>query len=137
MNYPANILLIDDNLMDAELTMRVLKKHPLSGNMLHLKDGQEALDHIESGQNTAELILLDLKMPKVDGIEVLKRLKANPTTRSIPVVILTSSVEPIDVRACYDIGANSFIVKPVKYEAFTKVIDELCHYWTSLNQANH
>ncbi len=137
MNYPVNILLIDDNLMDAELTIRSLKKHPMAGNILHLKDGQEALDYFETDQQTAELILLDLKMPRVDGIEVLKSLKSNIATRSIPVVILTSSVEPVDVRACYNIGANSFIVKPVKYEAFTQVIDELCHYWTSLNQSNH
>lgn len=137
MNNPLSILLIDDNLMDAELTIRSLKKHPMVGSILHLKDGQEALDHFEKGENTAELILLDLKMPRVNGIEVLKVLKSDPATRYIPVVILTSSVEPIDVRSCYNMGANSFIVKPVKYEVFTKVIEDLCHYWTSLNQTNH
>lgn len=137
MKQPIRILLIEDNMMDAELTMRSLKKHPMVNDILHLKDGQEAIDYIEGGENQAQLILLDLNMPKVDGIEVLRKLKSTDQIKAVPVVILTSSNQPVDIKSSYHTGANSFIVKPVKYNDFTRVIDELCHYWTKVNQPNN
>ena len=137
------ILLVEDNPNDAELTIRALKKKNLANNIVHLKDGAEALDYIfctgkyagRDIQNKPKAILLDLKMPKVNGLEVLERVKADARTRSIPIIVLTSSNEDPDVRKCYDMGVNSYIVKPVGFDNFTKAVAELGFYWLLLNQA--
>ncbi|MEX1137613.1 MAG: response regulator [Balneolales bacterium] len=136
------ILLIEDNKHDAELTLRALKKHQITNKLIHLKDGAEALDFIfakgaYSGRGVMDkpkVILLDLKMPKVDGIEVLRRIKEDDRTKTIPVVILTSSKEDPDINRCYKLGANSYIVKPVDFDDFLKAVSDLGLYWTLLNQ---
>ncbi|MEX0773855.1 MAG: response regulator [Balneolales bacterium] len=136
------ILLIEDNKHDAELTLRALKKHQITNRLIHLKDGAEALDFIfakgaYSGRGVMDkpkVILLDLKMPKVDGIEVLRRIKEDDRTKTIPVVILTSSKEDPDINRCYKLGANSYIVKPVDFDDFLKAVSDLGLYWTLLNQ---
>ena len=137
------ILLVEDNITDAELTIRELKKHNMANNLIHLKDGEEALDFIfATGKyaNTREIqyppkvVLLDIQMPKVNGIEVLEKIKTDPKTRSVPVVILTSSKENPDIKRCYDLGANGYIVKPVNFDAFAQAIKNLGFYWLLLNQ---
>ena len=136
------ILLVEDNPSDAELTLRALRKHNLANCVTHMKDGAEVMDLFFPGEGSPEpnsslapkLVLLDLKLPKVDGIEVLRALKANERTRHIPVVILTSSREDQDLRECYRLGANSYIVKPVDFESFVKVVGDLGLYWLLLNQ---
>lgn len=141
-NRPVDILLIEDNLNDAELTIRELKKHNMSNNLFHVTDGEEALEFIfatgkfegREGESTPKLILLDIKMPKVDGIEVLEQIKGDGRTRSIPVVVLTSSKENPDIKKCYELGANSYIVKPVNFEGFAAAIQNLGFYWLLLNQ---
>lgn len=138
------ILLVEDNITDAELTIRELRKHNMANNLIHLKDGEEALDFIfATGKyaNTREIqyppkvVLLDIQMPKVNGIEVLEKIKTDPKTRSVPVVILTSSKENPDIQRCYDLGANSYIVKPVNFDGFAQAIKNLGFYWLLLNQA--
>ena len=137
------ILLVDDNMNDAELAIHSLKKHKLTNNMIHLKDGAEALDFIFcTGQyenrdinNKPKVILLDLKMPKISGIEVLKKIKENEITKKIPVVILTSSREDPDIHTCYELGANSYIVKPIDFSNFQKTVTDLGLYWLLLNVA--
>jgi two-component system response regulator len=141
-NSEVEILLIEDNPHDAELAIRALKKHHVANNIVHLKDGVEALDFIfgtgkyagRNIQNRPKVILLDLKMPKIDGIEVLRKVKENNLTRKIPVVILTSSKEDPDVDKCYELGVNSYIVKPVEFNDFLKVVTDLGLYWKILNQ---
>lgn len=135
------ILLVEDNLEDAELTMRALKKNNVLNNLLHVKDGAEALDFIfckgkysdRSISIKPRVILLDLNMPKVNGIEVLRELKANEQTKGIPVVVLTSSKEDPDVSICYQLGVNSYIVKPVDFQNFTSAVAEIGMYWLLLN----
>jgi two-component system response regulator len=138
------ILLVEDNITDAELTIRELKKHNMANNLIHLKDGEEALDFIFATgkyantreiQYTPKVVLLDIQMPKVNGIEVLEKIKTDPKTRSVPVVILTSSKENPDIQKCYDLGANSYIVKPVNFDGFAQAIKNLGFYWLLLNQA--
>lgn len=137
------ILLVEDNINDAELTIRALKKNNLANKLLHLKDGAEAIDFIfaqgayahRTVENGPKVILLDLKMPKVNGIEVLEKLKSNEITRKIPVVVLTSSKEDPDIRDCYRLGVNSYVVKPVEFESFVKAVAELGLYWMLLNQS--
>lgn len=137
------ILLVEDNPSDAEMTLRALKKNNLVNNIVHLKDGADALDFIfgmgaykgRNIKNKPKVILLDLKMPRIDGIEVLRQVRENPLTRTIPIVVLTSSREDPDVRRCYELGVNSYIVKPVGFENFTKAISELGLYWMLLNQS--
>src|SRR5690606_35468280 len=121
-NNIVEILLVEDNPDVAGLTMRALKKHNLANNLLHLQDGEEALQFLFSERlNTLpKVILLDLKMPKVDGIEVLKRLKADEQKRVIPVVVLTSSKEERDIVESYKLGVNAYIVKPVDFDKFVK-----------------
>lgn len=133
---PVEVLLVEDSATDAELTMRALRRH-LDPEAVHLvRDGAEALAFLfASGAHLPRLVLLDLKLPKVDGIEVLRRLKADPRTRTIPVVILSSSREAGDVVTSYDIGANSFVVKPVEFDGFIGAVSELGRYWLELNQA--
>lgn len=145
MNHnEVEILLIEDNLDEAELTIRALKKQHLANKLLHLDDSVEALEFIfgegkyagKSSDFNPKMILLDLKLPKVDGLEVLRRLKGDERTKSFPVVILTSSREESDVIESYKLGVNSYIVKPVNFESFTKAVAELGMYWLLLNQSN-
>jgi len=127
---PIEILFVEDNMDDATLTMRALKKSGLSNALFHVKDGAEALDFIyrkgayasRSEDEKPKLILLDLKMPKISGLEVLEKIKSNPVYRAIPVVILTSSKEDPDIKRCYELGANSYIVKPVESDNFFQTI---------------
>ena len=136
------ILLVEDNMDDAEMTIHALRKNNLANKLIHMKDGEEALDFLFGTGNfigrdvnlKPSLILLDLKMPKVDGLEVLERVKSMEATKKIPVVILTSSKEDPDVSKCYELGANSYIVKPVEFESFIKAVSELGMYWMILNQ---
>ena len=135
-NNTVEILLIEDNIQDAELTMRELRKNNMANHLVHLKNGKEALDFIflESNlTNPPKVVLLDIQMPKVNGIEVLQRIKEDPRTRSLPVVMLTSSKESPDIQRCYDLGANSYIVKPVNFEGFANAIKSLGFYWLLLN----
>lgn len=135
-----DILLVEDNSEDAELTIRALKKNNIT-QLMHVKDGAEALEFIfGTGQyadrnieNKPKVILLDLNMPKVSGIEVLQQIKSDPRTKSIPVVVLTSSKESPDVEKCYSCGANSFIVKPVGFKNFMAAVTELGLYWMFQN----
>lgn len=141
-NREVEILLVEDNMNDAELTMRSLQKHKIANNILHLKDGALALDYLfgtgqYQGRNLSskpKVILLDLKMPKVDGLEVLEKIKADEQTKTIPVVVLTSSKESPDIEKAYLLGANSYIVKPVEFEEFAKAIAKLGFYWLIFNQ---
>lgn len=141
-NTAVEILLVEDNPSDAELTIRALRKRNISNNLVHLKDGAEAIDFIFGAgayvdrniNNQPKMILLDLKMPKVDGIEVLRRVKSDPSTKTIPVVILTSSKEDPDIKICYELGANSYIVKPVGFDNFIASVSDLGLYWMLLNQ---
>ncbi|MBI3220049.1 MAG: response regulator [Bacteroidetes bacterium] len=136
------ILLVEDNENDAEMTILALKGSKVSNQILHLKNGVQALDYLFStGEHLGrvvdkkpKVILLDLKMPKVNGIEVLTAIKSNPLTKEISVVILTSSKEDPDIKTCYALGANSYIVKPVDFEEFHKAVADLGVYWLLLNQ---
>jgi len=130
------ILLIEDNPDDAGLTIHALKKHNLANNLLHLHDGEEALDYLFSSEmmHIPKVILLDLKMPKVDGMEVLRRLKSDERRKIIPVVVLTSSREDRDVIESYKLGVNAYIVKPVDFDKFAKAIAEIGFFWLLLNQ---
>jgi two-component system response regulator len=137
------LLLVEDNINDAELTIRELKKHNLANNLFHVKDGEEALDFVFAMGKYAEsrnvshspkVILLDIQMPKVNGMEVLQRIKSDERTKSTPVVILTSSKEDPDIKKCYELGANSYIVKPVNFEGFADAIKNLGFFWLLLNQ---
>ena len=141
MNYKdVEILLVEDNPHDVELTLRALKKHNLANKVQVVKDGAEALDFIfNTGSfagrtNQLKVILLDLKLPKVSGLEVLQKLKNEERTRSIPVVVLTSSHEDRDIQECYRLGVNSYVVKPVEFEAFAKTVAEMGFYWLLVNK---
>lgn len=136
------ILLIEDNPHEAELVIRTLKKNNLANHLLHIDDGAEALNFIFATEKYSErkiedhprLILLDLKLPKVDGLEILKQVKSDERTKSIPVIILTSSREEQDLIKSYKLGVNSYIVKPVDFESFSKSVTELGLYWMVLNE---
>ncbi len=137
-----DILLVEDNQNDAELAIRELKKHNMTNNLVHATDGEEALEFIfgtgkYSGRNInnpPKLILLDIQMPKINGIEVLEKIKSDPHTKAIPVVMLTSSKEDPDIKKCYALGANSYVVKPLNFEGFAEAIKNLGFYWLLLNQ---
>jgi len=135
-NIPVEVLLIEDNNEDAELTIRVLKKHNLANNLVHLQDGEAALDFLfaEGSNNVPRLILLDLKMPKVDGIEVLRKIKTDEQRKLIPVVMLTSSKEERDIIESYKLGVNAYVVKPVEFEKFVEAVAQLGLFWLLLNQ---
>ena len=136
------ILLVEDNPSDGELTLRALKKHNLVNKLHWVKDGAEALDFIFANGSYSErkvgsplrVILLDLKLPKVDGLEVLRRIKSDERTKTVPVVILTSSREEKDIVESYKLGVNSYVTKPVEFENFIKAISELGLYWLLLNK---
>jgi CheY-like chemotaxis protein len=135
------ILLVEDNANDAEMTMRALRRNNLANRVHWVKDGEQALDYVfgrgaYAGRDAAlpRLVMLDLKMPKVDGIEVLRALKTSPLTRAIPVVVMTSSNEEKDVVASYDLGVNSYIVKPVQFEAFLETVAKIGLYWVITNR---
>jgi len=137
------LLLVEDNVNDAELAIRELKKHNLANNLFHVKDGEEALNFLfatgkyEGSRNVSHIpkvVLLDIQMPKVNGIEVLQQIKADDRTKGTPVVMLTSSKEDPDIQKSYDLGANSYIVKPVNFERFAEAIKNLGFYWLLLNQ---
>ncbi len=136
------ILIIEDNPDDLEMTVRALRKAHLANHIQVVRDGAEALEFIFAQgayagrlvENGPRVILLDLKLPKVDGLEVLRRVKADARTKTIPVVVLTSSKELPDVAECYKLGVNSYIVKPVNFERFAAAVSELGMYWLLLNQ---
>jgi len=140
---PVDILIVEDNPNDAELVIRALKKQNLGNKLFVAKDGEEALDFIFcrgkfSGrdQNTPlKVIFLDLKLPKVNGLEVLREIKSDKKTRMLPVVVVTSSKEDPDIKAAYELGANSYIVKPVDFDAFFKAMSNTGLYWLLVNEA--
>ncbi|MEM7331040.1 MAG: response regulator [Chloroflexota bacterium] len=137
------ILLVEDNPDDLALTLRALKKSSIRNEVVVAKDGVEALDYLFPERNSQSfkkelprLIVLDLKLPKVSGLEVLKRLRNDDRTKRLPVVILTTSNEKQDIIDCYDSGANSYIRKPVDFSKFYKIIHEVGSYWLSLNESS-
>jgi CheY-like chemotaxis protein len=141
MDGRCEIVIVEDNPNDAELIARVFRKHDLAGTFVLLKDGAEALDFLFANRGIAhnaalapKVILLDLKLPKVDGMEVLRRIKSDERTRSIPVVVLTSSSEHCDLTEAYRLGANSYVAKPVRFEEFSKAVADLGEYWLVLNK---
>jgi CheY-like chemotaxis protein len=138
---PVEVLLVEDNPRDAELVLRALKKRRLANNIVRVNDGQEALDFLFcEGQyagrrkDLPRVVLLDLKLPKIGGDEVLRRIRGNAHTRLLPVVVMTNSQEESDLLASYTLGANSYIVKPVEFENFSEAVAALGFYWLLLNQ---
>lgn len=135
------LLLVEDNALDAELTLRALKAGGLANKLLWVKDGQEALDFLfregqyaNRGESVPRLVLLDLKMPRVDGIEVLRAVRSNERTRRVPVVIMTSSQEERDLAQSYELGVNSYVVKPVDFNALTELARQAGYYWLAINR---
>ncbi len=143
MEKPATILLVEDNRMDVELTLDAFKEARLENKILFVTNGQDALDYLFRRGNYADrntypmpdLILLDLKLPRVDGFEVLRQIKSTEILKRLPVIILTSSKDEGDRALSYDIGANSYLVKPVSFEGFLGVVKQIEGYWLSLNIA--
>jgi CheY-like chemotaxis protein len=138
---PVEILLVEDNPNDAEITLRALKRANFANHVRWLKDGEEALEFLfsegqfeDNPRPRPRVMLLDIKMPKVDGIEVLQRIKSDARTRSIPVVMLTSSKEENDLVRSYDLGVNSYLVKPVDFQRFSEEITRVGYYWVAINQ---
>jgi len=136
------ILLVEDNPRDAELAIRALQKRNLFNRLVHVKDGQEALDWLfgtgpyarRNASHQPKIVLLDLKLPKIDGLDVLRAIRADERTKLVPVVVLTSSREDQDVVNSYALGVNSYIVKPVDFENFSAAVAEAGHYWLIINQ---
>lgn len=143
MNYQhVEILLVEDSIADAEMTMRTLKRRGIANNVQWVRDGVEALDylfctgeHSHRANGYPKLVLLDLKMPRMDGLQVLERMKADVHTRSIPVVMMTSSREEGDLIASYRLGVNSFVVKPVDFGEFAETVAQVGMYWMIANEA--
>lgn len=141
-NNIVEILMVEDTEADAELAIRALRKRGFANHLVWVKDGAEALDFIygegeyagRSVENVPKVVLLDLRLPKVSGIEVLRRIKGDLRTQLIPVVVLTSSKEDIDLEECYKLGVNSYITKPVEFDEFTKVVGDLGLYWLLVNK---
>lgn len=138
---PVEILLVEDNPSDLKLALHSLQRHKVSNRIHTVRDGAEALDFLfrrgryaDRDETAPKVVLLDLKLPKVSGLEVLQQLKANPVTAAIPVVVLTSSREDTDIAASYKLGVNSYIVKPVGFDKFSESVRELGLYWLLLNQ---
>ena len=142
MNEKIDIILVEDNPGDAELTIRALRKNKIINKLLHLEDGEDALEYIFATGKYADrniyempkVILLDLKMPKISGLEVLKKIKSDERTKIIPVVLLTSSKEDNDIIESYKLGVNSYIVKPVEFKNFATAISDVGLYWLLINQ---
>jgi len=142
-NQPIGILLVEDNPTDAELTIRALRRSKIGNHIQLLQDGAEALDFIfcqgdyasRSITSPPKVILLDLKLPKVSGLEVLRQIKSDPRTQIIPVVVLTSSAEESDIIDTYNFGVNSYIVKPVDFEQFNQAVQQLGFYWFLFNRS--
>ncbi len=142
LDLDVEVLLVEDNPTDAELCIRSFKKHNFANNLVWVKDGAEALDFIfcterysaRNFANKPKVILLDLRLPKVDGMQVLRKTKTDERTRIIPVVVLTSSMEDRDVSECYNLGVNSYITKPVAFEAFAETVIRLGMYWLLVNR---
>ena len=142
MTEPIEILLVEDNIEDVELTLHALRKENLANRVHVARDGEEALEFLfgnsapaqRSKQPLPRLVLLDLKLPKVDGIEVLRRVKSDPRTKAVPVVILTSSKEECDLVKSYHLGANSYIQKPVDFNDFREAVKRAGFYWLLINQ---
>lgn len=136
------ILLVEDNPRDAELMIRAFKKRNLANHLIHVEDGVEALDFLFNRGKYAErrdlapakIVLLDLKLPKLNGLEVLREIKNNEATRLIPVVVVTSSAEDPDIKLAYELGANSYVVKPVNFDTFSEVMSSIGMYWLLINQ---
>ena len=143
MSEHLNILLVEDNPQDAELAIHALKQCNLANDLVHVRDGQTALDFLfgtgahegRDVEHQPKVVMLDLKLPKVDGFEVLRQIRSDERTKLLPVVILTSSREDRDVLKAYRLGANSYIVKPVDFENFSDAVSNLGHYWLHLNEA--
>jgi len=142
VHHEVDILLIEDSLEDAELTIRVLKEQNLANRLVWLKNGAAGLDFLfgrgaYAGRGVAEaprLVLLDLNLPKISGLEVLQQLKADPRTRKIPVVVLSSSTQDKDILRTYDLGVNSYVSKPVHFEEFAAVVTQMGLYWMLINK---
>ena len=142
MNREVEILLVEDNPDDAMLAIRALKKNNLANKLVHVEDGVEAIDFLfatgkyesRNSDDIPKLVLLDLKMPKINGLQVLEKIKSDSHTRMIPVVILTSSSADPDIERSYQLGANSYIVKPVEFDNFAKVVSEVGLYWMVINE---
>lgn len=137
MSTDRPILLVEDNPMDVDLTLRAFQRRRVTNPVHVARDGEEALAWLprwEAGEPTPLVILLDLKLPRVDGLEVLRQIKSHATLRVIPVVVLTTSAEHADVNTAYHLGANSYIVKPVEFEKFMEVSEKLDVYWTLINR---
>lgn len=136
-----DIILVEDNIYDIELTLRALKKSNISNNVKVIQDGEDAINYFfpkdpsASKISNPQLILLDLRLPKVDGLEILKALKSNQNTKVIPVVVLTSSKEDADIIESYKLGVNSYVTKPLSFDKFVKAVSELGLYWVLQNQA--
>jgi two-component system response regulator len=136
------ILLVEDNPGDAELAIRALKRYNLANNLVHLENGAEALDYIfaegvhthRNTENLPGVILLDLNIPKVSGLEVLQRVKGDERTCNVPIIVLTSSKQDPDIQRCHSLGANSYMIKPVEFDKFAKAIKNLSLYWMLLDQ---
>ena len=129
-----DILLVEDDPRDLELTLRTLKKNNIANHIFVARDGAEALAFLQSGSPQPRLVLLDLKLPKVSGLEVLTQIRQNPATKDTPVVILTSTDDQPEIDACYRLGANSFVRKPVDFAQFTEAVRQVGVYWLLLNQ---
>jgi two-component system response regulator len=137
-----DVLLVEDDPVDAELTVRALRKRNLGNRLFVVEDGVEALDFVfcrgkyaqREGGNNPKVLLLDLKLPKMNGLEVLRAIRADKRTHRVPVVVLTSSREDPDIKAAYDLGANSYVVKPVDFDAFVDAMSSLGFYWLLVNQ---
>jgi CheY-like chemotaxis protein len=137
------ILLVEDNDDDIQLTLRAFRKGDLVSTVTVVRDGVEALDYLlAKGEYAArnpdvlpDLVLLDIKLPRVDGVQVLQRLRSHPRTMLIPIVILTSSAEPKDLLTCYTLGANSYVRKPIDFQQFTRALHQIGSYWLQTNQA--
>jgi len=142
MTEKPDIILVEDSASDAELTIRALRKNNIINQLVHLEDGEEALEFIfaigkyadRSIDDLPKVILLDLKMPKISGLEVLRKIKSDERTKSIPIVLLTSSKEENDIVDAYQLGVNSYIVKPMEFENFVKVVSDIGLYWLLVNQ---
>src|SRR4030042_1805369 len=142
MNNEVEILLVEDNPNDAELALRALKENNLANNVIRVCEGEECIDYIfargpykaDGGLNIPKLILLDLKLPKIDGLELLKLIKADPVMKLIPIVVLTSSNEESDMIESYRLGVNSYIVKPVDFDKFIESVKNIGFYWLLLNK---